>query len=600
MADLAALSGLLCPRHGAKIVVGRSGTKAFCTAPDGACDVETLRAYAASLNGLVSEEAPPRGEPDGAADMETGSADDAKGAGAAEQASADEKHYQLLGWEAVLLARAQAECHAEVVAGRGAFLAASELKAFITLVNSHRNIPNDPITRDPAGLTAEEIQIAVAEVAAALKEQYATASAENADGAEAGAAEAPEPMGDPISLDIPVLSEFPRGIFPPWSDGYVDAVAAFTETPRELAALMELGDYAAANQQKHVVEVRKGYQEPMNIWAVAALESGNRKTTVQELVTDPVRQHEADLIAALKPLAAEATSKRETAVKRIEVLRAQAARTDDPGKFKELQDQVLEMELGLPEVPHLPQIWAQDVTPEKLSALMAENGECMAIISDEGGIFDILGGRYSNGTPNLYVFLQGHSGSKHRVDRGNRPAVMMSKPALTLVLSPQPDVLQGLASKSGFRGRGLLARFLYALPVSNLGNRTGNGPPVPDAIARDHHDHIRAMLRFQRPESGPAVIRLSAEAYREWREFSAWVEGEMRGGGKLALLRDWAGKLPGAAARIAGNLHIAEHAFGLPADIELSHGTMQRALKFAAVLVEHAVAAFDLWEPTSI
>jgi Protein of unknown function (DUF3987) len=225
---------------------------------------------------------------------------------------------------------------------------------------------------------------------------------------------------------------------------------------------------------------------------------------------------------------------------------------------------------------------------------MVENGEAMSLISDEGGIFDIMAGRYSNGVPNLDLFLQAHAGSPVRVDRGSRPPVVMDSPALTLILSPQPDVLQGLALKPGFRGRGLLARFLFMLPVSNIGYRSGNTKPVPGTISSDHDAHIRALLRFNRAETGPHTIVLSDEAHAEWREFAAQVEVLMREGERFEQIQDWAGKLPGAAARIAGNLHTAELAFGVPANSKLSIYTMRRALQFAAVLGAHAVAAFDL------
>ena len=89
----------------------------------------------------------------------------------------------------------------------------------------------------------------------------------------------------------------------------------------------------------------------------------------------------------------------------------------------------------------------QDITPEKLGQTLAENGERLAIVSDEGGVFDIMAGRYSNGVPNLDVYLQSHAGGAVRVDRGNRPPVMMNHPALTIALSPQPDVLRGLTEK---------------------------------------------------------------------------------------------------------------------------------------------------------
>src|SRR5208282_3746308 len=332
-----------------------------------------------------------------------------------------------------------------------------------------------------------------------------------------------------------------------------------------------------------------------NLWPAVALPSGNRKTQVLHAVTRPLRQWEAEQLTEIAPLITAAKSARETALARIAALRKKAAGADDnSADYADLQQQIQNLESKLPEIPSLPRLWSQDVTPEKLGALMAESGECMAIISDEGGIFDILAGRYNNGVPNLDLFLQSHAGAPVRVDRGSRPSVMMDEPALTLILSPQPDVLQGLASKPGFRGRGLLARFLFMLPVSKIGYRSGKTKPVPETISSDHDAHIRALLRFKRPEAAPYTIVLSDEAHAELREFAAQVEVSMREGGRFEQIRDWAGKLPGAAARIAANLHVAELAFGMPADSKLSIDTMRCALQFAAVLGAHAVATFDL------
>jgi Protein of unknown function (DUF3987) len=99
-----------------------------------------------------------------------------------------------------------------------------------------------------------------------------------------------------------------------------------------------------------------------------------------------------------------------------------------------------------------PRIWTEDVTPEKLGAMMADHDECMAIINDEAGILATLAGRYNRGVANLDLFLKAHNGSAVRVDRGSRPPVMMQRPALTMALSPQPSVLQGLAlTKPEFR-----------------------------------------------------------------------------------------------------------------------------------------------------
>jgi hypothetical protein len=175
---------------------------------------------------------------------------------------------------------------------------------------------------------------------------------------------------------------------------------------------------------------------------------------------------------------------------------------------------------------------------------MADNAEQMAIVSDEGGIFDILAGRYSNGVPNLDLFLQSHAGSPVRVDRGSRPAVVMENPALTMVLSVQPDLLNGLASKPGFRGRGLLARFLYMLPVSTLGRRQGDTAPVPDDVARDYNSGIEALLELP-TEKEPRRLELSPDAYSEWFAFFQSVEREPPAGGRFEHICDWADKLTG-------------------------------------------------------
>src|SRR5204862_4537998 len=105
-------------------------------------------------------------------------------------------------------------------------------------------------------------------------------------------------------------------------------------------------------------------------------------------------------------------------------------------------------------------------TPEALATLMADHRGLMAVFSDEGGIFDLLAGRYSKGVPNLDLWLKGHAGSSVRVDRADRtrPPIMIDRPHLTVGISPQPSVLASLGNKPGFRERGLLARFLFAVP----------------------------------------------------------------------------------------------------------------------------------------
>ena len=73
-------------------------------------------------------------------------------------------------------------------------------------------------------------------------------------------------------------------------------------------------------------------------------------------------------------------------------------------------------------VPTMPRLLADNVTPEAAASLLAEQGGRLAVLSAEGGIFDILAGRYSGGMPDLDVWLKGHAGDPLRVDRKGRAA----------------------------------------------------------------------------------------------------------------------------------------------------------------------------------
>jgi len=258
-----------------------------------------------------------------------------------------------------------------------------------------------------------------------------------------------------------------------------------------------------------------------------------------------------------------------------------------------------QIEADLPDIPLQPQIWTSDATPERLGTLMADQGECMAWLSSEGGVFDLLQGRYSNGIPNLDLVLKSHSGDSERVDRGSRPAVFLKHPRLGVGLSPQLDVLRGLAAKPGFRGRGLLARFLYLLPPSPLGFRPLQSNPVAEGVRNAYAAGIGAMLDWEPDidEHGnerPRLLHLSDEAFLAWRAFARAIEVKMQPGGELEHFTDWAGKAPGAAARLAGVLHGITHAHGRPWETAITAETMTAALEIMAVIGRHSLAALDM------
>lgn len=402
---------------------------------------------------------------------------------------------------------------------------------------------------------------------------------------------------DPIPLDAPRAPELPDGIFQHWLGDMISAVAESVEVPPELPATFALAALSTVCQRRFSVRIASNYFEPVNLWLLCAMTSGNRKTESMKRMISPLAQFEQQQAAELLPIIEKAKSERKTMEARIAKLRADAVKAK-PGDYERLSKELAEIEAVLPEVPTVPQLFTQDVTPEHTGTMLSDNGQRLALISDEGGIVDIMAGRYSNGIPNLDVYLQSHAGSFVRVNRGCRPPVNLTHPALTIAISPQPDVLRGLTAHKGFRGRGLLARILYTVPTSKLGYRTNRTVPIPDEVSRRYQEGIFALAATlpvqDNGKESPHVLSLSPDAHRLWQSFWNEIELMMRPDGRLEHLTDWGGKLPGAVARVAGLLHCVAYTSCATTTREIEVGTMERAIRLGRYLIDHAMVAFNI------
>ena len=402
-----------------------------------------------------------------------------------------------------------------------------------------------------------------------------------------------------ISLDATDLPTLDLSHIPSWAGAFATELAKSTETPPELAGSMVLVACATASSRYLQVKIKPDYIEPCNLWSVVALPPGTRKSSVQKATTIPLIDWERKQAEKMQPEITRLTSERKTIEARINKMRQQAAQEKDNTKARDLALEIADIEAKLPEIPKIPQLWTSDATPERLGSLLADNHECMAWLSSEGGVFELLQGRYSGGIPNLDLVLKAHCGDPERVDRGSRPPVYLQSPRLSIGLSPQPDVLRGLASKPGFRGRGLLARFLYFLPPSPLGFRTLKTNPIASNVLDAYATGITAMLHWQPAtdkdgHEQPHSLNLSERAASQWHDFAIAIEQKMRSGKELEHFTDWAGKAPGATARLAGVLHGIRHAYGCPWEAAITNDTMTDALEIMAVTMAHSIAALDM------
>lgn len=404
----------------------------------------------------------------------------------------------------------------------------------------------------------------------------------------------PEEWAAPVPFTAHNLPKLDAANLPPILGDFCAGLAEEKQVPVEIAVAMSLSTLATAAQGRYIVRVREGYTEPLNIYTLCPLEPANRKSATVEACTVPLKEWEKWMVDAMAPEVKAAKSKRLTMEKVIEAKRNKATKCTTAQEVEDIQREILALEEQLPEIPVVPRLLADNTTPEALAVLMENMGGCIAIITAEGGIFDILAGMYNKGTPNLDLFLKGHSGDSFRVDRRMAPPVLLDNPRLTLGISPQPITLAERSASKVFRGRGLDGRFLYFMPESLLGRRKLEPSPMSPAAKSRFHDKVRGLLPLRwcpdMPE--PVELELSPEAYQMWLAFAGEVEKGLAPGGEFEGMNDWGGKLAGAVVRIAGLFHLVT--YDRPEELKITPETMRQAAYMGALLTEHAKAAYAL------
>ena len=423
----------------------------------------------------------------------------------------------------------------------------------------------------------------------AVRDQVDGAIPANAPAPEA----APEEWPDPVLPGTQTTPELPADLLPTWSGDMVKAVAESTQTPPALALMSCLSVLATALQRRfEVAPFGCEYTEPLCLWTVSASPPGTRKSAVLGSMLGPLVRWEKLHADRMRSEIARVNATRAVAKKRVERLLQDAAKAKDASERESFRAEVEREELDTHDEVRAPRLFTSDSTPERLQALIAEHGERMAVHSDESGSFQIMGGLYSGGQAHLDVYLQSHAGSPMRVDRATR-AVHVDKPALSIGLLVQPGTLADVAGSKRFRDSGLLARFLWCVPDSTVGTRNvRKHSPIPNHIKEAYERGVFGLLEgWDDTLTKPRLLTFADPARELWFDFAQDIEYQQGEGGKYEQISDWTSKLPGALARVAAVLELAEA--GLRAD-QVSEGSMRRALELGHLLIEHAKAAFAL------
>jgi len=390
------------------------------------------------------------------------------------------------------------------------------------------------------------------------------------------------------------LLDFPVVCLPVHLREYVTALSTELQVSPDMPAVIGLGIAALCVQGKFIINPKAGWVEPLNLYTAVIAKPSERKSPVVRAMLAPVYDYQGEENERRAPDIAEYQMQRKIFQKRFDNLSDAAARPKPKATMSEVSQ--ARLELGeLEDVKPL-RLVADDITPEALASLMVDNHGKIAVASTEGGVFDMIAGRYENAA-NMDVYLKAYSGDPMHIDRKGRPSEHLEHPALTMVLTIQPSVLSEIMQNDRFSGRGLLARFLYLFPSSTIGDRDYDTEPVNEFVREAYNAALYQLLKLG---EATQVLTLSSEAAQLAKDYFYEVEKELTDA--LEDIEEWAGKLHGQSMRIAGVLHCFSNG-AESARVPIDGETMAAAIQIGHYFADHAKTAFrkmGLSEPQEV
>lgn len=377
-----------------------------------------------------------------------------------------------------------------------------------------------------------------------------------------------------VRPEPPALPAFPCGALPEPLHSYVLALAEALQVPAELAAMLALAATATATQRLAYTEPKPGWVEPLALFTATALPSGERKSATLSHILRPHRDYEREHRESGR-----ADAKAAEAEQRI--LEREQTHAIEAGDRTEAER--VARQLAAQRKPKEKRVLADDATSEAAAGLLCEYGS-IGMFSAEGGIVHRIAGKYSRGMPDMDVYLSGHAGEAMRFDRRGDGERNVEHPALSVGVAFQPSMLTRLASIEGVGDRGLLGRFLYAFPPSNVGRRNVDPPPISPGVTADYHAAIRRLLDAGGGER--RCLPFSDAARVDAVDLARNLEPRLAPkGGDLLFLAGWGHKLAGAICRIAASFELL--ATG-PDTEEVRLESFRRARALVDFLVAHA------------
>jgi hypothetical protein len=197
----------------------------------------------------------------------------------------------------------------------------------------------------------------------------------------------------------------------------------------------------------------------------------------------------------------------------------------------------------------------ENITTEKLAALLSKRGECLASLSPDAGeiVNNLLGRNSKLDRTDETIYLKAYSGDYCRTDRIGRESVVLNSPCLAVLWLVQPDKVVTLLAERSLTDGGLIPRFLICHTNAEPRPIIEGAAGIPAEVRAEYRRLIRELLETYRLASEARTIEPTPEALAALNaHFNAIVE---RRRGELRDVTTYAARWNEQAWRIAVCLH---------------------------------------------
>ena len=367
------------------------------------------------------------------------------------------------------------------------------------------------------------------------------------------------------------FDNFPIDALPPILRNAVLDAHYLTLAPVPLIVSSALGASSVAFQKCFDVQRPNGLVSPLSLFTLVVAESGERKSTVDGLFTQPILEHE-------RLQSSDFELQQETYQVKLRAWQLNGKHLQRQFKFKKArgtEPEILEHVRSKPKPPERERILFDDTTAEALKFGLRKPSSSIGVFSAEAS--SILDG---HGFRDLAFLNDAWSGTGQRIDRRSSDCFIIENPRITISMMCQPEVFMRFVKRHGAqaRGIGLFARFLFAFPTSTQGFRTlANSYQTNGSGMNKFHDRLREVLAIGDNATDPkTILTFAPNAAIAWQNFYSLIEANSAPGCQYHAIRDYASKLAENVARIAAIFHVVQFD-----DNEISWNTVEAAIAVA-------------------